>query len=372
LTQGVADLLTLLSPCTDLKRVGLSHGGEYAGPCPWCGGTDRFRVWPNDNHPHFWCRRCAKRGDAIAFLREHEGIGFRQACERLGSALRAPHVAHDSIYVPDHDDPPPLVWQERGRSLIEMAQRTLCGASGVRGRRYLYEGRGLSDETIREFQLGYLPGDSWQSPLDWGLVEEKKIFIPAGIVIPGVADGVLWSITVRRIGPSQPKYRHVKGSVIGLFGADTVPVGCGYRAAFMSEGYFDAMHLWQAAGDLVGSVTLGGTKTTMTTRWLWRLRDARPLFVAYDLDAAGRQAALKFRMAYSRIRVARPEGATDLADMVAGGGDLRAWVTNHLRGCSSPAPDDASTGIHNTKQRKTGASVSPNVVDTKRIREQKR
>jgi len=27
-----------------LSKVASTHGGEYAGACPWCGGNDRFRL----------------------------------------------------------------------------------------------------------------------------------------------------------------------------------------------------------------------------------------------------------------------------------------------------------------------------------------
>jgi hypothetical protein len=44
-----------------LKRVG---GDEHAGPCPWCGGADRFHVWRERGN--YWCRpgpgHCGKQG----------------------------------------------------------------------------------------------------------------------------------------------------------------------------------------------------------------------------------------------------------------------------------------------------------------------
>jgi phage/plasmid primase-like uncharacterized protein len=41
-----------------LKKVASTNGGEWAGPCPGCGGSDRFRVWPVDRggRGSFWCR----------------------------------------------------------------------------------------------------------------------------------------------------------------------------------------------------------------------------------------------------------------------------------------------------------------------------
>src|SRR6266487_4070432 len=68
------------------QRVASTHGGEWAGPCPWCRGTDRFRIWPNRD-PHaivYWCRQCGKHGDVIQFLREKEGLSFGEACAKAG------------------------------------------------------------------------------------------------------------------------------------------------------------------------------------------------------------------------------------------------------------------------------------------------
>src|SRR5436305_15259018 len=54
------NLLDLVTRDTRLRRMASTHGGEYAGPCPFCGGRDRFRVWPNMAHPRYWCRVCRK------------------------------------------------------------------------------------------------------------------------------------------------------------------------------------------------------------------------------------------------------------------------------------------------------------------------
>jgi len=57
------DLLALVGRDTQVKKVAGTAGGEWAGPCPWCGGNDRFRLWPNSDHPRYWCRGCDRRGD---------------------------------------------------------------------------------------------------------------------------------------------------------------------------------------------------------------------------------------------------------------------------------------------------------------------
>ena len=52
-----------------LKRMASTNGGEWAGPCPLCGGEDRFRVWPRprDGKPGAWCRQCRVSGDVLAW-----------------------------------------------------------------------------------------------------------------------------------------------------------------------------------------------------------------------------------------------------------------------------------------------------------------
>lgn len=57
---------------------------EAAGPCPLCGGTDRFIVWTE----RVWCRRCGWSGDAVALVRALYRCGFREAIERLAEVAR--------------------------------------------------------------------------------------------------------------------------------------------------------------------------------------------------------------------------------------------------------------------------------------------
>ena len=49
------------------RRVASTNGGEWAGPCPLCGGEDRLRVWPTPHgqKPGAWCRQCGVSGDTL-------------------------------------------------------------------------------------------------------------------------------------------------------------------------------------------------------------------------------------------------------------------------------------------------------------------
>jgi hypothetical protein len=56
-------------------------GGELIGPCPLCGGVDRFGI--NLRKHVFNCRGCGKGGDVIELVRHLDGCGFNEAVERL-------------------------------------------------------------------------------------------------------------------------------------------------------------------------------------------------------------------------------------------------------------------------------------------------
>lgn len=60
-----------------LKR----SGAEWIGPCPRCGGTDRFSINVRKNIWH--CRQCAAGGDAISLVQHVDGIDFRAAVEAI-------------------------------------------------------------------------------------------------------------------------------------------------------------------------------------------------------------------------------------------------------------------------------------------------
>jgi hypothetical protein len=59
----------------------LKGAREKIGPCPACGGRDRFSI--NTVKGIFHCRASAKGGDVIALVQYLDGVDFLGACERL-------------------------------------------------------------------------------------------------------------------------------------------------------------------------------------------------------------------------------------------------------------------------------------------------
>src|SRR5689334_20393002 len=76
------NLVNIASQYTEIKHA---SGDEYYGPCPFCGGDDRFRVFPT----HFFCREnpakghCGRKGSAIDFIMEIKHVDAKEAANIL-------------------------------------------------------------------------------------------------------------------------------------------------------------------------------------------------------------------------------------------------------------------------------------------------
>jgi hypothetical protein len=68
----------------EIKRRGIQlrgNGRDRAGPCPKCGGDDRFSV--STAKQVFNCRGCGSGGDVIALMEHLDGVDFISACTTL-------------------------------------------------------------------------------------------------------------------------------------------------------------------------------------------------------------------------------------------------------------------------------------------------
>ncbi len=302
-----------------LRRTG---NGWYAGPCPFCGGKDRFVVHDTGDGWRWMCRGCGdgRYHDAIDFYRRWQSASFTQACADLAGLPLA--ASTPATQAPARSTHAPADLQEAACEAIVQGVKALWADTGARARAWL-NARGLSDETLQRWQIGYVPGE----PSEWR--EIAGLSVPCGILIPGVIDGEVWYLKMRRAA-GKPKYLAVKGlAVPALFGADTLS---GHDVAVMTEGEFDAMLLHQVAGDLCGVMTLGSQSAGLDVpTWAGYLLPISRLIVAYDVDTAGDTGAARVtRITRRAQRVAVPvlrEGDKDITDFWRHGGDLRAWVS---------------------------------------------
>ena len=220
------NVLDLAQQKVKLKKVSSTGGGEWQGPCPECGGTDRFHVWPAKNGAQggYWCRGCEKSGDAIQFLRDFEGKNFKEACEYLNITMEMEEKQHTPKskkekpeFEPVEHQNPSDIWQERAQKFINWAHENLKLNNEVMA---WLATRGISAAAVDKYRLGWNPGedgkDIYRPRQTWGLAAEikqesgrpKKLWIPIGLVIPhcptlaGVAQsdggGIIVRIRIRR------------------------------------------------------------------------------------------------------------------------------------------------------------------------------
>ena len=324
-------LLDVVGRNTTLRKIASTHDGEYAGACPWCGGRDRFRVWPHAERPGYWCRQCDRKGDAMQYLRDHDSLSYQEACDRLGRPLIEPRQTQPARMPepPRLSSPPHQTWQVRARAFTDACEQTLWTADGRKVLAYLHR-RGLRDETIRAARVGYHPTESWEKPEAWGMeMDHKKIWLPDGIVFPWWFNLELWRVVIRtpQGRPDHPKYVAVAGSRNILYRADTLQPNA---PAIIVEGVLDALAIVQEAGDLVAVVAAGSTTGGRLERWIGRLELASRVLVSFDADEAGEAAAAWWLKALgARAKRWRPYW-DDPNAMLQAGVDLRAWVREGL------------------------------------------
>ena len=66
------------------------HGQYHTGPCPFCGGEDRFTVKHTDDGDLWHCRGCGgeKYQDAVAFLMRRDGRSFAEVVDPVDRSDR--------------------------------------------------------------------------------------------------------------------------------------------------------------------------------------------------------------------------------------------------------------------------------------------
>jgi hypothetical protein len=81
----------------------IGQGAERCGPCPVCGGSDRFSI--NTTKQLWNCRRCGKGGDVLDLVQHLDGVGFKDAVKTLAGDERKPVVPMRLPVTSTHDDP---------------------------------------------------------------------------------------------------------------------------------------------------------------------------------------------------------------------------------------------------------------------------
>lgn len=324
---------------TPRRKAGI-HGGEYCTPCPFCKeGDDRFLIWPqrqNKNGEYqggrFSCRKCEKYGDAIAFLRQLYGLSYREACERMQIVPKQRNSIPltRSIVKPKIIDEPSDLWKQKANSFVEWSHNKLL--TNAEGLSVLRE-RGFRDESIDLFVLGYNPQLFFRERTDWGVAHEvkvdgkpRKLWLPAGLVIPTFADDGIVKVKVRRSewkeGDKFPKYVEISGSkkMLSIYGDTSL------HFALILESELDAFLIQQEAADLVYCVALGGSTKPLDVNTDQLLRNTPVLLFLPDFDEAGAKAWSKWKKMFPAIQRILTPYEKSAGDYFTAGGNLREWI----------------------------------------------
>lgn len=278
------NILDLIGHDTSLKKVADTGGGEFAGACPFCGGKDRFRVQPYKNNGKWFCRGCGDNHwhDVFDYIQLRDKVSFDEALSILAPGKNPTQQQKWEPNPPEIDRPQ---WVKSSYEFLEMCINHLWGEVGRGAREYLHW-RGLDDSTIEHWDLGYNPSNAYGVAEEWGIPDDKKLYLPKGIVIPCHDAAGLHYLKVRR-SKSKPKYLLLKGGNIWPYGLQTY-MDTVY--GFLFEGEFDVMLAYQTGFTGVGYAALPAGQP-IKKDYQHFFSGIEDVIVAFDTDEEGQKAA---------------------------------------------------------------------------------
>jgi DNA primase len=344
--REAVDMVDLVGSRTDLRRV----GSRWVGLCPFHDErTPSFSV--NSDQGLYHCFGCGVGGDAIGFVRETEALDFAEAVELLAERYNVELKR-------EREDPAEEERRRRRGRLLALLERTtafyekyLWDSDDARTARDYLAGRGLSEETLRAFRVGWAPtgwdrllngaqrdGFAFDELLAAGLAQQKRSGkggvdrFRERIMFPlADARGRVLGFGARTLRPDEPaKYINTSENEIyhkgrQLFGIDKARAAAAKSGRLVVvEGYTDVLALHQAG--VAETVAIMGT--ALTEHQLAELARAAGadgvVYLALDADSSGQQAMLRAaELAEQRdveLRVVQMPEGVDPAELVAAEG----------------------------------------------------
>ena len=313
--RRATDLAEIASRYVNLRK----RGQKWVGLCPFHDEkSPSFQIDPDKQL--YYCFGCHAGGDVFRLVEKLEHKSFGEAVRLLS--------AEAGIPVPERGTAEERDRRERFRQAMLLAERIyrreLVSPGGQEARRYLSEDRGLTEETIDRFGLGWAGTGSVLSAacsgggkaLPMAPEELSSVFEQAGMVRKGASgmgdlfrNRVMIPIRERtgaaptgfggrliEDGSRFPKYMNSSESAFFrkreiLFGLDQAAESLGREGrALVVEGYFDVMRLSQEGiGGVVAPLgTALGPAHVSTLK-----KHVREVVLLFDGDRAGRDAAVR-------------------------------------------------------------------------------
>jgi DNA primase len=343
--RDAVDFVELVSARTDLRRAGPTR---YEGLCPFHDErTPSFGIDPNQKV--YYCFGCGASGDLFTFVQETEGLDFKSALEMLAERSGVELER-------EQEDPREAQLRQRRERLLSLLARTaafyervLWDSDEARGAREYLLGRGLSEQALKSFSVGYAPsawdkvlmasrraGFSERELVETGLAQRsregdrpydrfrRRIMFPLadmrGRVLGFGARELAGAPESERRGP---KYLNTSDNEIyhkgrHLYGAHLARASAAKAGSVvLCEGYTDVIAMHQVG--ITASVGLMGTALT-EAQVAELARMAQVVVLALDADTAGQEAMLKAArlMAVRKLelRVVQMPGGMDPAELI--------------------------------------------------------
>jgi hypothetical protein len=283
-------------------------GGEWVGPCPRCGGRDRFAINPRKRL--FNCRGCRVGGDAIDLLRLVTGSTFAEAAELIGDRPTPSTPANQNDYNP--------------AASIRRIVAGLTPILGSPGERYLRDTRGIDTTAIADLlqrtdAIGWNPSVYFNEP--GHPLHGQKLGCIVGIMTNPATAQPTGAISRTYIDKDLNKIGKAKtlgegGGVVRLSRDEDTLEGL-----FLAEGLETA--LAAAAHTMLAARPIWSTGSDAAMRTFPVLAGIGCLNIIADNDAKGageraaRDAAERWLDAGREVRIIRPKTkGEDLNDIV--------------------------------------------------------
>lgn len=310
LIKEVASIEEVIGEHVSLKRA----GKNLKGLCPFHSEkTPSFIVNP-DRHTYH-CFGCGEGGDVFSFMMNYHRISFPEAIQELAHKYNIP--LEEQLLSPADQEKAQLrenLFQVNSQAADIYHDFLLHSPKAGQARKYLSE-RGIPEQTIRDFKLGYAP-DSWDFLCRKCSAREMSLSaaVDAGLVVARTQSGhydrfrdrILFPISNltgkiagfggRVLGEGQPKYMNSpetavfdKGSILfGLF--NNRDVIRQEKVCILVEGNFDLLSL-VVHGLRHVAAPLGTALTPGHIRTLKGYADK--VVLLFDGDQAGLKAAVR-------------------------------------------------------------------------------
>lgn len=307
-----ADIVDVVSTFVQLKR----RGSNWIGLCPFHDEkTPSFTVNPVKGI--YKCFGCGKGGNAVTFIMEHEKLTYPEALRFLAKKYNIP-IEESEEQNEERQQKKSLrdqlyhVHQLAHGFYVKQLWETDEGRSVGLG--YFLE-RGMSENTIKTFGLGYSPADKTaliqyllKNGIEETLIEQSGIGVRYGqTLVDRFHDRVIFplqNITGRVIGfagrilVKTDKAKYVNSPETLIYEKGKYLFGLYYSKnaivknakAFLVEGYMDFLSLYESGITNV----VAGSGTAFTSEQIKLLkRFTKHITLIYDSDAAGYNAAEK-------------------------------------------------------------------------------